>query len=133
MKWLGGWLLCFALAVPICAVGWLFHAVDHHAPPAPMAQLVTFDQGTYSSYGVPSFEVDATNGNASQVTVHSIRVRFVNYRTAQVITEVTEPVSVTVPAGQSRALTYPAPQAVAGPDGPPVNDRDISVAVEGWS
>ena len=108
-------------------------AVVHGGSPAVRGPAaVTFGDGTYSSYGAPSFTVDATNDGGSPGPVHSIRVRFVNDRTAQVITEVTEPVSVTVPAGQSRALTYAAPQAVAGPDGPAVTDRDVSVTVTGW-
>jgi len=93
--------------------------------------VVTFGLGTYSSYGTPSFSVDATNGGESPATLRTtIRVRFVNDQTAQVITEVTEPVNVTIPAGQGRTLTYPAPQAVAGPSGPAVTDRDISVTPE---
>ena len=50
-SWLAGWLLCFALAVPIAGIAALFHAVDHHAPPAPIAQLVTFNQGSLTVTG----------------------------------------------------------------------------------
>jgi len=99
---------------------------------APGPAVVTFAMGTYSSYGTPSFSVDATNDGDSPGIVHTITVRFVNDRTAQVITEVTEQANTTVPAGQGRTLTYSAPQAVAGPDGPAVNDRDILVTVSGW-
>ena len=67
--WLALWALCFALALPIAGIAALFHAIDHHAPPAPMAQLVTFGNGWYSGYGTPTFNVDATNSNAAAVTV----------------------------------------------------------------
>jgi hypothetical protein len=130
MKWLGGWLLCFALALPIGGAWMLWHAASHH-PTA--AAAVTFSGGTYSSYGTPSFSVDATNAGGSASTVHTLTVQFVNERTAQVITSVTEQADTTVPAGQGRTLTYSAPQAVAGPDGPAVNDRDILVTVTSWS
>ena len=87
-SWLAGWALCFALALPIAGVWALFHAVDHHAPPAPMAQLVTFGNGWYSDYGAPTFDVDVTNSNAAAVTVHSVTVEFVNDQTGQEIATV---------------------------------------------
>ena len=130
-SWLAGWALCFALALPIAGIAALFHAVDHHAPPAPMAQLVTFDNGWYSGYGTPTFNVDATNSNAAAVTVHSVTVEFVNDQTGQEIASVTERVGATVvPGGQSQTLSGAAPQAVANAG---TEDRRISVTVTGWS
>ena len=130
-SWLAGWLLCFALAVPIAGIAALFHAVDHHAPPAPIAQLVTFDGGSYDGYGTPSFEVDADNSNAAPVTVHSVTVEFVNDQTGRAIATVTEQVGATViPGGQSQAITGQAPAAVANAG---TEDRWISVTVTGWS
>jgi hypothetical protein len=108
----------------------------HHATAAQVAPgpaVVTWQPGMYSSYGTPSFSVGAMNNGASAGVVHTITVEFVNERTAQVITSVTEHAGVTVPAGQGRTLTYSAPQAIAGPDGPAVNDRDISITVTSWS
>ena len=99
----------------------LFHVIDHHAPPAPIAQLVTFSDGSFSSYGTPSFRVAATNGNAAPVTVHSVTVEFVNDQTGRAIATVTEQVGATViPGGQSQAITGQAPAAVAncGHSGP---------------
>ena len=37
-SWLKLWAMCFALAVPIAGIAALFHAVDHHAPPAPITR-----------------------------------------------------------------------------------------------
>lgn len=130
-SWFALWALCFALAVPVCAVGALFHAIDHHAPPAPMAQLVTFDNGWYSDYGTPTFEAGAANSNAAAVTVHSVTVVFVNNETGQEIVSVTERVAATViPGGQSETVSGPAPQAVAGVA---AENRRIGVTVTGWS
>ncbi len=131
-SWLKLWAMCFLLAVPIAGIAALFHAVDHHAPPAPVPELVTFSPGTYSSYAAPSFEVDATNGNATSVTVHSVTVEFTNAETGQEITAVTEHTDVTVPPGgwQSQAFTWPAPKAVVNTA---IEDRDVQVTVTGWS
>ena len=129
--WLASWVICLALAVPIAGVVALFHAIDHHAPPAPVAQLVTFSDGSFSSYGTPSFRVAADNGNAAPVTVHSVTVEFVNDQTGQEIATVTEQVGATViPGGQSQAITGQAPAAVANAG---TADRWISVSITGWS
>ena len=130
-SWFALWALCFALALPIAGIAALFHAVDHHAPPAPIAQLVTFDNGWYSDYETPTFDVDVTNSNAAAVTVHSVTVEFVNDQTGQEITSVTERVAATtIPGGQSQTLSGAAPQAVANAG---TEDRRISVTVTGWS
>ena len=130
-SWLKLWAMCFLLAVPIAGVAALFHAVDHHAPPAPIAQLVTFDDGSYDGYGTPSFEVDADNGNTAAVTVHSVTVEFVNDQTGRAIATVTEQVgAVVIPGGQSQAITGRAPAAVANAG---TEDRWISVSIVGWS
>ena len=130
-SWLKLWAMCFLLAVPIAGVVALFHVIDHHAPPAPIAQLVTFDGGSYDGYGTPSFEVDADNENTAPVTVHSVTVEFVNDQTGQEIATVTEQVGATViPGGQSQAITGQAPAAVANAG---TADRWISVTVTGWS
>jgi len=91
--------------------------------------VVTFGMGTYSSYGTPSFSVDAMNDGGSAGTVHQVTVQFVNERTAQVITSVTEQAGVTVPAGQGQALTYAAPAAVVNTA---IEDRQVGVTVTGW-
>ena len=130
-SWLALWAMCLALAVPIGGMVALFHVIDHHAPPAPIAQLVTFDDGSYSSYGTPSFEVDADNGNTAPVTVHSVTVEFVNDQTGQEICSVTERVGATViPGGQTQTLSGAAPAAVANTA---AEDRQIGVTVTGWS
>ena len=125
------WALCFALAVPIGGLVALFHVIDHHAPPAPVAELVTFADGSYSGYGTPSFEVDADNGNTAAVTVHSVTVEFINDQTGQEIVTVTERVGATViPAGQTQTLSGRAPAAVANVA---AEDRQIGVTVTGFS
>ena len=130
-SWLKLWAMCFLLAVPIAGVAALFHAVDHHAPPAPIAQLVTFSDGSFSSYGTPSFRVAADNSNAAPVTVHSVTVEFVNDQTGRAIATVTEQAgAVVIPGGQSQAITGQAPAAVANAG---TADRWISVTVTGWS
>lgn len=130
-SWLALWALCFALALPIAGIAALFHAVDHHAPPAPMAQLVTFDNGWYSDYETPTFDVDVTNSNAAAVTVHSVTVEFVNDQTGQEIASVTERVGATVvPGGQSQTIGGAAPGAVANVA---AEASRIGVAVTGWS
>jgi len=110
------------------AVAMILHATAGPVPPGP--PVVTFDPGQYTSYGVPSFTVNALNDGTAPVTLHTVRVRFVNDQAPTVITEVTERAGVTVPPGQSRALTYPAP-------GPVVNtaakDWGIGVTAVGWS
>ena len=98
------------------------------AAPGPAA--VTFDGGTYSSYGAPSFSVDATNNGASAGVIHAIHVRFVNQQTAQVIADVTEQADATVLAGQGQTLTYAAPQQVVNTA---VSDKWVDVTVTGWS
>jgi hypothetical protein len=129
--WLKLWALCLVLAVPIAGIGALIHAVDHHKPPAPIAQLVTFDGGWYSDYESPTFEVDATNSNTAAVTVHSVTVTFVNNETGQVIATATEQVGATViDGGQTQTLGGAAPQATVNAG---VEGRQIGVTVSGWS
>lgn len=128
MRFLASWMLAFALALPVAGV----MALARHGakPAAPVAGLVSFELATYSSYATPSFTVTVANQNDAPVTVHTITVRFVNDRTAQVITDVTEQAGVTVPGGQGMRLTYSAPQQVVNTA---VEDRDITVTVTGWS
>lgn len=102
-------------------------AVAHIGGPAAKAPaVVTWQPGTYSSYGNPSFTVGAWNNGESPGTVHTITVRFVNDLTAQEITDVSEPVNVTVPAGQGQELTYTAPPQLVSTA---ARDRDVAVTV----
>lgn len=133
--WLKLWGMCFALAVPICLIAALFHAVAHTAPPAMVPQLVTFGQGSYvggPGTGNPaSFEVTADNGNATAVTVHKVTVEFTDAGTGQEIAQVTEPAgSVVIQAGETQTLSGPAPTVVVNAAG---NGAQIGVTVTGWS
>jgi hypothetical protein len=106
-------------------------ALMHTGSPASQGPAVmTFDGGTYSSYGAPSFSVDATNDGASAGVIHTVRVKFVNQQTAQVIADVTEQADATVLAGQGQTLTYSAPQAVTNTG---IADKWVDVTVTGWS
>ena len=131
-SWLALWAMCFALAVPIAAVGAAVHALSGpHKPPQTYPFLVTFADGSYSGYGTPSFEVDADNGNTAAVTVHSVTVEFINDQTGQEIATATERVGATViPAGQTQTLSGRAPAAVANVA---AEDRQIGVTVTGFS
>ena len=134
-SWLKLWAMCFALAIPIAAVGAVFHAVAHSAPPVMVPQLVTFDQGSYAGgpgTGIPaSFEVSADNGNAAAVTVRKVTVDFTNTATGQEIAQVTEPAgSVVVQAGGTQTVSGPVPAAVVNAAG---NNDQIGVTVTGWS
>jgi hypothetical protein len=106
-------------------------ALVHGGSPASHGPaVVTFSDGAYSSYGAPSFSVDATNTGGSAEVIHTVRVRFVNQQTAQVIADVTEQVGATVLPGQGQTLTYSAPQAVTNTG---IADRWVDVTVTGWS
>jgi hypothetical protein len=122
------WRVSIALAPLVAGLIWLVHAAAGPVPAGPA--VVSFSGGTYSSYGVPSFRVDAVNNGGSPATVHRLRVRFVNIMAPAVIADVTEQAGATVAAGQSVALTCPAPQAVVNTA---VRDRAVSVTVTGWS
>jgi hypothetical protein len=111
----------------LAAVAMVLHATAR--PEAPGPAVVAFTGGQYSS-SASSFTVGAVNSGASAAHVHTIRVRFTNDQAPAVITDVTERAAVTVPAGQSAALTYAAPRAVVNTA---AEDWEISVTVLGWS
>jgi len=112
----------------LAAVLAVHHAAAGATPAGPA--VVSFTDGAYSSYGTPVVTVDVSNEGGAAVTLHSVTVRFVNDRAGSVITEVSEPASITVQPGQSQALTWGAP-AVVGSAG--ILDRLVGVTVTGWS
>jgi len=124
------WALSLVLAVPVAGLWALGTALTRPPAPAASPALVTFQDGTYSSYD-SSATAGADNANASAVTIHQVTVRFIDERSAQVIAGVTEPVNAAViPGGQAQRLTFAAPPAVTDAG---IEDRQVTVTVTGWS
>lgn len=122
------WLLAIVLAPLAAGLIWLVHTAAGPVPPGPA--VVSFTNGHYSSYGSPSATVHAVNNGATPAATHRLRVRFVDYRDARVLADVTEPVSATIPGGQAQALTFAAPPAVTDAG---LQDRQVIVTVTAWS